>query len=422
VSSAEATTQMNSAAGNVRFKLITMMFLEFFIWGVWFPLIFGYLPYLKFDPGQQAMILNMFPLAALLAMFVSNQLADKYFSAEKTLAVSHLIGGLAMLGLSQTTSYYPFLILMAIHCFFYVPTISITNAIAFNAMKDPSREFGPVRMGGTIGWIAAAWPMFFLLGSNDKSLVTWTFVVAGIASIALAIFSLTLPHTPPRKDATSGGLEALMKASSSLAVPCVLVLWIVTFIDAGIHQMYFSWTERFLTAIGIDQRWIMPIMSIGQIAEILTMAILGFFLSRLGWRITMILGVLGHAVRFAVFAFFPEHPFLIITVQILHGVCYAFFFATVYIFVDEYLPKDIRSSAQGLFNFMILGAGPFAANSIAPFLHDGMYGVKNDAGEVVSTDYAGLFMIPMVVAVIAAAILFVAFWPSKRGPEKVVSH
>ena len=419
---ASADVSVQTAPSNVRFKLIVMMFLEFFIWGVWFPLIFGYLPYLKFDGPQQSTILNMFPLAALLAMFVSNQLADKYFSAEKTLAVSHLIGGISMLALSQTTSFVPFLILMAIHCFFYVPTISITNAIAFNAMKDPSREFGPVRMGGTIGWIAAAWPMFFLLGSNDKSLVTWSFVVAGVASIALAGFSLTLPHTPPRKDAKSGGLEAFMKAGKSLAVPCIFVLWIVTFIDAGIHQLYFSWTERFLSASGIEQRWIMPIMSIGQIAEILTMAVLGYFLSRLGWRLTMILGILGHAVRFGVFAFFPDNPAVIIAVQILHGVCYAFFFATVYIFVDEYLPKDIRSSAQGLFNFMILGAGPFAANAIAPYLHDELYGTKDEVKEAIVTNYSGLFMIPMFVAIIAAAILAVAFWPSRKGPESIASH
>ncbi len=421
MSSVATANAGESASGQTRAKLIVMMFLEFFIWGVWFPLVFGYLPHLKFDPGQQANILNMFPLAALLAMFVSNQLADKYFSAEKTLAVSHLIGGLAMFGLSQTTSYMPFLILMAIHCFFYVPTISITNAIAFNAMKDPSREFGPVRMGGTIGWIAAAWPMFFLLGSNDKSLVSWTFVVAGIASIALAAFSLTLPHTPPRRDAKSNGLEALMKAGSSLAVPCILVLWIVTFIDAGIHQLYFSWTERFLTAASIDQKWIMPIMSIGQIAEILTMAILGYFLSRLGWRMTMIIGVLGHAVRFAVFAFCKDYAAIIIAVQILHGICYAFFFATVYIFVDEYLPKDIRSSAQGLFNFMILGAGPFAANSIAPYLHDNVYGTPGE-NETIVTDYSSLFMIPMFAAIIAAIVLAVAFWPAKRAPETAPVH
>ena len=107
-------------------------------------------------------------------------------------------------------------------------------------------------------------------------------------------------------------------------------------------------------------------MSIGQIAEILTMLVLGVTLKRLGWRTTMIVGILGHAARFAVFAFFPQHPWLIILVNVLHGICYAFFFATVYIFVDEFFPKDARASAQGLFNLMILGFGPLVANSIGP--------------------------------------------------------
>jgi nucleoside transporter len=391
-------------------KLFVMMFLEFFIWGAWFPMVFGYLPYLEFTESQQSWVLNMFPLAAVLAMFFANQVADRYFAAEKTLAVSHLIGGLAMLGLANTTSYYTFLTLMAIHCFFYVPTISITNSIAFNALKDASREFGLVRMGGTIGWIAAAWPMFFLLGTEDKSLVKWTYVVAGIASLVLAGFSLTLPHTPPRRDVEAGGLSAFLRAAKSLAVPCILVLWLITFVDAGVHQLYFSWTERFLARIGIPQKWVMPIMSVGQIAEILTMAVLGFFLSRLGWRLTMILGIMGHAIRFAVFAFLPEYPAIVIAAQILHGICYAFFFATVYIFVDEYLPKDIRASAQGLFNFMILGAGPFVANLYAPTLHDTKYSVDG------ATDYTQLFQIPMYLAIGAAVALTVAFWPPAQKP------
>src|SRR4029077_20089517 len=114
--------------------------------------------------------------------------------------------------------------------------------------------------------------------------------------------------------------------------------------------------------------WIMPVMSVGQIAEILTMFILGATLKNLGWRMTMIVGILGHAGRFAVYAFLPQHKELIILVQVLHGICYAFFFATVYIFVDEFFPKDVRSSAQGLFNVMILGAGALVANTVCPYL------------------------------------------------------
>jgi predicted MFS family arabinose efflux permease len=210
----------------IRFKLFLMMVLEIFIWGAWYPLIFGYLPSLGFTPSQQTWILNGFPIAAIVGMFFSNQFADRNFAAERFLAASHVIAGAAMLSLAWVTAFWPFIILMWIHCLLYVPTISITNSIAFANMKDPQKEFGIVRMGGTIGWILAAWPFTFILvdwarvkEANPQGLVNWlgtvlssgltgdalqqgtkwTFIVAGVASFVLAVFSLTLPHTPPKR-------------------------------------------------------------------------------------------------------------------------------------------------------------------------------------------------------------------------------
>src|SRR5688500_13798581 len=124
-----------SAGSNLKLRLFLMMVLQFFIWGAWLPLIFGYLPALGFDPGQQSWILNAFPIAAIVGMFFSNQFADRNFAAEKFLAFSHLVGGLAILGLAFTRSFWPFFGLMLVHCLLYVPTISITNSIAFSHMK-----------------------------------------------------------------------------------------------------------------------------------------------------------------------------------------------------------------------------------------------------------------------------------------------
>src|ERR1700752_377017 len=165
-----------------RFKLSVMMFLQFFIWGAWLPLIFGYLPSLGFSAdkppaffgdviptsvawivSEQSLILSAFPIAAIVGMFFSNQFADRNFAAERFLAFSHLIGGLAILGCGFSRSFPVFFGLMMLHCLLYVPTISITNSIAFAAMKDAQQEFGIVRMGGTIGWILAAWPFTFIL-------------------------------------------------------------------------------------------------------------------------------------------------------------------------------------------------------------------------------------------------------------------
>jgi len=141
------------------------------------------------------------------------------------------------------------------------------------------------------------------------------------------------------------------------------------------------------------------------------MIVLGFFLKRLGWKTTMTIGILGHAVRFGVFAFVPI-PAVVIAVNVLHGVCYAFFFATVYIFVDEYLPKSVRSSTQGLFNLMILGMGPIISRFIGPPLS------KRYLPEGGEANYQGLFLIPCLIAVGAAAVLLVAFWPPKNGEAK----
>lgn len=390
-------------------KLWLMMALQFFIWGAWLPLIFGYLGAdgLGFSPNQQTWILIAFPVAAIIAMFFSNQFADRNFAAEKFLGVSHFIGGISILSLYFVTDFWPFCILMWVHCLFYVPTISITNAIAFNAMKDAQKEFGIVRMGGTIGWIVAAWPLFFLL--TDAESAKYTYVIAGIASLVLAGYSFTLPHTPPNKSAD--GL-AWLKALKSLAVPFVLVLWLVTMVDAMVHDLYFMWTGEFLEHIGIPKKYVMPIMSIGQVAEIGTMVVLGFFLKRLGWKTTMTIGILGHAIRFGIFAFAP-FPGLVIAANVLHGVCYAFFFATVYIFVDEYLPQDVRSSTQGLFNLMILGMGPIVARILAPSLA-ARYLPKGEE------NYQALFTIPCVIAAVSAVILMIAFWPPKiKTPDKV---
>jgi hypothetical protein len=507
---------------SIRLKLSVMMFLEFFIWGAWYPLVFGYLPSLGFSGWEQSLVLATFNVAALVALFFSTQFADRNFAAEKFLAFSHLVGGAAILALfflparmgtevgnfnsvriaergdsdtqgvgrladgtrvvvdgvtvdwakfkelpedkrpvvtfrvteakagadekalrgdakAPLAPFWPFFALLLVHSLFYVPTISITNSIAFANLTDPQKEFGPVRLWGTIGWIAASWPFVFLLvdwarvpSLGEVGFVKWLgealgtplagaakvagdgyiFVAAGAASLLLAAFSLTLPHTPPKPALTTDRQFAWLEAMRLLRHPFVLVLFVVTFIDAAVHQYYFFWTGRYLEkGVGIPGNWVMPVMSIGQIAEILTMAVLGYVLKSLGWKWTMITGVLGHAARFAVFAFLPD-PYLAVAVNVLHGICYAFFFATVYIFVDEFFPKDARSSAQGLFNALILGVGPLATNFAGPWL-----GALFTVGEE-QFDFRMIFMVPLIAAVVAAGLLLLFFNPPRSAVKE----
>ncbi len=398
---------------SVRFKLFLMMVIEIFIWGAWQPKIFAYMAMLKFDAWQMSLVGSAFGIASLLGIFFSNQFADRNFAAERFLAFSHLVGGLALIGASQVESFWPFFGLFLVYSLLYVPTISVTNALAFANLKDPANEFGFVRMGGTIGWIVASWPFVFLLkdspGFDLKAATSWIFIVAGIASFAMAGFSLTLPHTPPNKNAHGLDKLAWVRAAKLLAVPYVLVLFIVTLIDSTIHNGYFVVSDQFLVdRVKISPNVSMLVMSIGQVAEIITMLILGAVLTRLGWKWTMIVGVLGHALRFAVFAYLPDHQWLIIAIQVLHGVCYAFFFATVYIFVDAVFPKDVRSSAQGLFNLLILGVGMVVASFLFPYLRDVVF---TRDGVI---DYKSLFLVPTGLAILGIVLLAVLFNPPKE--------
>jgi Nucleoside H+ symporter len=442
-------------ARSPRLLLSAMMFLEIFIWGAWFPPIFDYLPSLGFSATpetwwQTPLILGAFNLAAFVALFFSTQFVDRNFAAEKFMAFSHLVGGLAMLGLfwvrkepgAASAPFWPFFGLMLLHTLFYVPTISISNSIAFANLKDPQAEFGPTRMWGTIGWIAAAWPFIFILtdwakvpefgsipftdwlgkalgtpktGDDYRAATSYVFVAAGVASLLLAALSLALPHTPPKPAA--GEKLAWLEALKLLRHPFLFVLFVVTFIDAAVHQSFFFWTFSYLKDdVGIPGNWVQPAMSISQVAEILTMIFLGYVLKRLGWRTTMIIGILGHAARFAVFAYFP-YPACAVSINILHGICYAFFFATVYIFVDEFFPKDARASAQGLFNFLILGLGPFVANFACSKLRSIFFMEVTDLGtgnkETVS-DYKTVYLFSCSAAVVAAVLLLLFFHPPAK--------
>lgn len=398
-------------------RLFLMMLMQLAIWGAYQPKLFPYMNQLGFEPWQQSLVGSAWGIAAILGIFFSNQFADRNFSAERFLAVSNVIGGAALLACAFLTEFWPFFGAFLVFSVMYVPSMSVANAIAFANLRDPAAQFGTIRMGGTIGWILVSWPFIFLLTAHaGPDQVRLIFVVAAIVSFAFAAYSLTLPHTPPKRDAAGADPLAWREAIKLLGVPSIGVLFLVTFIDSTIHNGYFVMADGFMTnRVGIDANLSMIVLSIGQVAEILTMFILGAVLIRLGWKATMIIGILGHGARFLVFAFFPDSVPTILTVQLLHGICYAFFFATVYIFVDYAFPKDVRASAQGLFNLLILGVGNVAAS----FLFPALMAQWTDASGAV--DYRTLFMVPAGMAIVAILLLAVFFRPAERAPATVVA-
>ncbi len=400
----------------IQTRLFLMMLLQLAIWGAYMPKLFPYMGQLGFEAWQQSLVGSAWGVAAILGIFFSNQFADRNFSAERFLAVSNVIGGIALLGCAYFTDFWSFFGSYLVFSVVYVPSMSVANALAFANLNEPAKQFGTIRMGGTIGWILVSWPFVFLLSANaGPEQVRLIFVVAAIVSFAFAAYSLTLPHTPPRRDATDADPLAWRKAIKLLGIPSIAVLFIVTFIDSVVHNGYFVMADGFLTnRVGIDANLSMIVLSIGQVAEIVTMFVLGAVLIRLGWKATMIVGILGHAARFLAFAFFPDSVPTVIAVQLLHGICYAFFFATVYIFVDAAFPKDVRSSAQGLFNLLILGIGNVAASFLFPAL---MAQFTTETGAV---DYRTLFMVPAGMAIFAVLLMAAFFRPAERAPANAV--
>jgi hypothetical protein len=399
---------MKPTPKNIKIKLSVMMGLQWAIFGAWLPLLLQHMEKLGFSVIQQTIIGTAPAAAAMLAIFFGNDWADRHFSAEKFLGFSHLIGGFAILGLFFVKSYALFCVLMYVHAFFYMPTISITNAISFRHLKDPQKEFGHVRMWGPVGWMAASWPMYFLLkgtsGAQSDAMIASVFVVGGCAAILLGLFSFLLPSTPVLSAGNSLKGTAWGKALKLTASPFLIVLLIVALIDSINHMGYFILSGSFLESLGVKPELIMPIMGLSQLSEIFVTFALGYILTRLGWKLTLLTGIFAHALRFMAYALMAKSLPVIIGVQLLHGVCYACFFATLYIFVDVIYPKEVSASAQGIFNFVILGLGDL----FAKWLYIPAKAAMTADGIV---NYSTLFLLPMGLSFVGILILGLFFTP-----------
>ncbi len=375
------------------------MFLQYALWGAWLPVTARYLSAsvaeggLGFTGSQIGMTLGLAgSIGAVMAPFIAGQIADRYFSTERILAFLVTAGGVVKWITSYQTEYSAWLVLSIIYSVLYMPTLALSNSITFSHIDDQENDFPKIRIWGTIGWIVASWvfPMIwlqtnlnfqwmppFIVGaevSNVTSRLADALKFSGLISITYGAFCFLLPHTPPKKDATEK--LAFKKAFKLFRFSSFSTLVIASLAVSVIHQIYFLQTGPFLSHLGILDSQIGPAMTIGQFAEILTMAYLGFFLKRLGFKKVITIGVAAYFMRYAIFGTESFPVWVIVASQAFHGFCYAFFFAAAFIYVDKLADEDVRHSAQTVFGIIILGGGPVIGGWLSGYLQN-IYTVEN---------------------------------------------
>ena len=390
-----------------------MMFLQYAIWGAWSPVLSAYLLNdLGFSGMQVGVIYSLLPLATIIAPFIGGQLADRYFSTEKVIAFFQFTGGALLIFIARISDYNAMLWLMFLYCLLYAPTLALTNSIAFINLEDSEKDFGKIRVGGTLGWIAAglglsAWR---LVGESSGALAVQgdTLILAGVLSIFMGFQSFTLPHTPPQKG--SANPWAFLDAIKMLKDKNFVIFTLIAFVVSTELMFYYILTAPFLMSdkIGIPGTTVAGVMVIAQVAEIVVMAVLlPMVLPKYGIRKTMIIGILAWPIRYIIFAI-GGPAWLVVASLALHGFCYVFFFTVAFIYVDSVAPKDIRNSAQSLMTVVVLGLGNYVGSLFAGWTKSHFTSAEN------VTNWTGVFLVPVTLTVVCAISFLFLFKESKK--------
>ncbi len=426
-------------ASGLRFKLSGMMFLQYAIWGAWLPLLWSFLSgHRGFTPSQIGDMFAVGALGAIIAPFIAGQIADRWFNTEKFLAISHVLGGLLVWQLAEINTYGGFLAFSLVYSLIYSPTLALTNSLTFHHLPDRDRDFGKVRIWGTVGWIAVGIGIGqWLLHRHTPMDVSATeivqkaqfagmadaFKLSGILGIVMGIFCWFLPATPP---AAGKKKSAVGEALGEIKRQPLITLFLLAVPVSCIHQFYFVHTAPFLGQFQNEAKGFIEavnkvvgvggggLMTIGQMSELGVLALMPYVSKRLSRRTLLAIGLIAYALRMFLFAYAPSFPEAarlpaIILGITMHGFCFGCFIFVAFMIVDEETTGDVRASAQSLFNLVIVGIGIIVGSKLAG-------AVAEWATVSEKLDYSKLFRVPMWVALACLFLLFL-FYPRGKKTE-----
>lgn len=402
---------MNAKTG---VQLSIMMFLEYFVWGAWYVTMGTYMSeHLQSSGVQIGAAYSALAIATMISPFFVGMVADRYFSAQKLMGVLHLIGAVLLYLAVQIKDNSAFYWVIMLYSLLYMPTIALSNTVAFTQMSDPGKQFPAIRVFGTLGWIAQG----FLIGQTGWEKTPNTFVLAAVSSAVLGLFSFALPSTPPK--AREAGNTSLAKSIGGEAMvlfknKSYLIFFISAILICIPLAFYYGFANVFLVEVGMKDA--AGKMILGQISEALFILAIPFLFNRIGVKNMLIMGMTAWALRY--FAFgngdVGSGLWLLYAGIILHGICYDFFFVTGYMYTEKKAGEKIKNSAQGLFTFATYGVGMFIGTWFSGFVVDNY---KVGAGH----DWLKIWSVPAYIAV-GVLILFILFFREKKsGTTQVVA-
>lgn len=413
----------------LRARLSAMMFLQYAIWGAWLPILYPFLVWRGFTPDQISAAFAVGAAGAIVGPFIAGQVADRWFATERFLGFSHLAGAVLVWMLASIETPGQFLAISFLYGLIYAPTLALTNSLAFHHLADRDRDFGPIRLWGTIGWIAVGIAVGQWLahahspeGATGAALeAAWNagradaFKLSAALGALMGVYCFTLPHTPPARG--QGRRNATLEALGEVRKQPLITLFLLAVPISVIHQFYFVHTSAFLSALQAGDEAARGLaakinallgvgggglMTVGQITEIAVLAAIPAAAGRWSRKTLLAIGIAAYAARMALFAYADSLPLILLGVA-LHGLCFGCFIFVAFMVVDEETTADVRASAQNLFNLVIIGLGIIVGSWFATSV----------VGEWAGGDWTKLFSIPMWMALFCLALLLIAY-PSRR--------